>query len=326
MLTFTLKSKRAHLLSPELAMEIGLHESIVLLQIAYWVNRNGKVLEGRRWTRQSGRNLRDMFPFLSRSTVHRAINSLVKLKLLWKTKKFNKWDKDKTHWYALREEGLAKLESIKVLRVKNRVPVLSEPSRVPDDTAIPKSSNNIYSYNINLKTHAGVESHDEELEQDLRDLEYWAEPLKHLDPQPVLSPVFLPRPKALAAPEPIPTALHNALYRLCFRAETLEELKLLTSAQRGRVADLLGELREAGADFNLLHLFEAWWVMNWRSKDRATQQYQPPRPEQVREHWLEAMRSGVKPKPVVENNHKPVEDKSAELALLMTRRRNERAN
>jgi hypothetical protein len=42
---------------------------------------------------------------------------------------------------------------------------------------------------------------------------------------------------------------------------------------------------------NLLHKFEPWWRSSWRSRDKMTQQYQPPRPEQVVELWLTAMKS-----------------------------------
>lgn len=128
--------------------------------------------------------------------------------------------------------------------------------------------------------------------------DYWAYGADQLvDEQPKLFSNLLPRvqPKTHSVEEIHPTHFY-ALYRLCYRAEEEAEVRLLTQVQRGKVASVLGELRELGADLNRLYVFEKWWASNWRSKDRATTQYQPPRPEQVREHWIEAMKSDTTPK------------------------------
>ena len=102
---------------------------------------------------------------------------------------------------------------------------------------------------------------------------------------------------------PIPDTAHRHMYRICFLAETVEQAKFLDSRQRGRVASVLGKLRDAEADFNKLTLFEEWWKKFWKSRDSMSKMYQPPTPEQVFEHWVMGTKdslNGSQPtKPVV---------------------------
>lgn len=88
---------------------------------------------------------------------------------------------------------------------------------------------------------------------------------------------------------PIPDTAHKVMYNLCYLAETIEQQMFLDSRQRGRVASVLGKMRDADADFNKLSQFKDWWSRFWKSKDRSSGQYQPPTPEQVLEYWTIAM-------------------------------------
>lgn len=97
---------------------------------------------------------------------------------------------------------------------------------------------------------------------------------------------------------PIPEVAHKHMYKVCYLAETVEQQMFLDSKQRGRVASVLGKLRDADADFNRVLNFEEWWRGYWKSRDKISKQYQPPTPEQVLEHWTMAMSSlnGTGPK------------------------------
>jgi hypothetical protein len=104
----------------------------------------------------------------------------------------------------------------------------------------------------------------------------------------------------------VPEFAFNRMYMLCYLAETVEEIKGLGTAQRGRVAKALGQLRDGDADFNRFHDFEMWWKVFWMSKSRDTHLYIPPRPEQVVEYWLVAMKAQNSEPPKSTTPSKPV--------------------
>lgn len=83
----------------------------------------------------------------------------------------------------------------------------------------------------------------------------------------------------------------NMVARICYKATTPALLKALTTNQEGRIAGLLIQMRSAGLDVNQTRLegFELWWKSDWRSKDKHSNKYQCPRPDQIREHWGVAM-------------------------------------
>lgn len=87
---------------------------------------------------------------------------------------------------------------------------------------------------------------------------------------------------------PISDTAFKNMFELCFMAETLQQQLILDSRQRGRVASALGRLRDAEADLENLLKFKDWWAGTWMSKQKGTNQYQPPRPEQVVEYWFVA--------------------------------------
>lgn len=117
---------------------------------------------------------------------------------------------------------------------------------------------------------------------------------------PIAQPLIdiQPKPKAHKNIE-IPESAYASMYELCYSAGTDAEVRFLNTRQRGRVDKVLGQLRDAEADFNRLSDFETWWKASWMSKARDTGQYMPPRPEQVAEYWLVATKQGQP------SNHKP---------------------
>lgn len=295
---FILSEPTGPRLSVSLAAEIGLKESIVLLQIEYWISTGGHIRDGFKWTYQSLESLKAQFPFMSKTTINRVIDRLESMRILHVTDSYNKRAGDKTRWFAINEEGCNKLESIRLIKVKTLYQ--NGETLYQNETTLP----NDFPNNGEYIAEAGAEEDTEEdarwdIESDLELFDDWVDSgVEELEAQPqqFLASLFAPRDKKPSNAEPIPKVAHNIMYRICYRAETAEEQLTLSTTQRGKVASVLGQLHSARADLMRLSHFEAWWLENWRSKDRATGQYQAPRPDQVLEHWNEAMKSGVKPK------------------------------
>lgn len=63
---------------PSLALEIGLNEAIVLQQVHYWLHISRHKYKGKKWFYKTYDEWLDEFPFWSKNTVVRAINSLEK--------------------------------------------------------------------------------------------------------------------------------------------------------------------------------------------------------------------------------------------------------
>lgn len=103
-------------LSPALASEIGLNESIMLLQIDFWIANAPEVniIDGRKWTYQSVRQMQEKaFSFWSTSTINRTANSLIDMGLIIEGN-YNKKSYDKTRWFTLNFDALSKLQGIAV--------------------------------------------------------------------------------------------------------------------------------------------------------------------------------------------------------------------
>lgn len=101
-------------LCPELAQEIGLNESLLLLQLEFWQATEGvKREDGFFWIRKSLRDINRLFCFLSVATINRAVQSLEAQKLVI-TANHNNVRQDMTRWYRLNPEGVASLQSVAV--------------------------------------------------------------------------------------------------------------------------------------------------------------------------------------------------------------------
>jgi len=125
-------------IQPTLALLVGLNEAIVLQQIHYWIehyrqaekkksaSQQKHFKQGRWWVYNSLTEWRESnFRFWSESTIKRAINSLIKKKLLT-SKQFNKSFGDHTNWYSI---DYAKLNELFEQHEKSS----SSPPPAPDD-------------------------------------------------------------------------------------------------------------------------------------------------------------------------------------------------
>lgn len=110
---------------PTLAKEIGLNEAIILQQIHYWldarINQNFK--EGKNWVYNSYSKWQEQFSFFSEITIRRSIKSLEKQGFLI-SKRFNLSSFNKTKWYTINYDKLARIERSssaknKIVAIKN---------------------------------------------------------------------------------------------------------------------------------------------------------------------------------------------------------------
>jgi len=114
-------------LVPELAMEIGLHESLVLLQIDYLLYAKGTLMtDGNKWVKCSVRHMQStFFPFWSVSTLGRTMAGLVESGFLRSQvvvsetqTQIDKEAEDTTLWYTY-GPACATLEAAKLTSVES---------------------------------------------------------------------------------------------------------------------------------------------------------------------------------------------------------------
>jgi hypothetical protein len=111
---FIINNPFAPRLCPELAVEIGLNESIILLQIEFWIGLKPKERDGRLWTYQSLRKIKECFPFWGTETINRALHSLQTQHLIL-IRNYNRTSYDRTRWFALDPRGFKKLHSVQIV-------------------------------------------------------------------------------------------------------------------------------------------------------------------------------------------------------------------
>jgi hypothetical protein len=148
-----LKNEYLPRLSPALAAEIGLTQSILFLQIEFLIAISNNEKDGKRWTYQSTGDLKKMFPFWSRETINRGINSLRELGLI-EVQNYNRHKYDRTRWFAIDRANAAKLSSI---RLVGSAQFESQSSQFETDlslceTTIPNTTSNITSDNSTKST------------------------------------------------------------------------------------------------------------------------------------------------------------------------------
>lgn len=104
-------------LIPELAKKIGLNESVMLLQLAFWIGsaNTGRFIDGSWWTWQSVRDLQEkVFSYWSLSTINRTIASLVQGGFIIEGN-HNEKKYDKTRWFTLNLDNVRTLPGITVI-------------------------------------------------------------------------------------------------------------------------------------------------------------------------------------------------------------------
>jgi predicted transcriptional regulator len=112
------------------AIDYGVNEAILIQHFRYWIIYNKAESknehEGRTWTYSSQDGLANLFPFFSKQTIQRLLNSLVKNGVLIKGN-YNPNPYDRTTWYAFKDED----KSLKTTIYRNRYMHESQSSHRP---------------------------------------------------------------------------------------------------------------------------------------------------------------------------------------------------
>lgn len=89
-------------ISPMLALRIGINEAIVLQQICYWLEdtTSGIEYDGRRWVYNSINAWNEQFPWWTAKTIQRTVSSLKKMGLIY-VEQLKKSQHDQTNYYAI---------------------------------------------------------------------------------------------------------------------------------------------------------------------------------------------------------------------------------
>ena len=97
-----------HSFNVELAKEYGILEAILIKNIWFWIEKNRanekSFYDGTYWTYNSTRAFNELFPYVSESSIKRALKSLQEKGII-KTGNYNKSSYDRTLWYAFTDLG-----------------------------------------------------------------------------------------------------------------------------------------------------------------------------------------------------------------------------
>lgn len=110
---FTPNNPLSPRICPELAQEIGLNESILLLQYEFWMATEGEERQGFLWLRKTVREVRGVFKFWGVATIDRVIQSLL-AKGYMVAGDFDEGPGKGGRWMRFDFERLSNLKSIKV--------------------------------------------------------------------------------------------------------------------------------------------------------------------------------------------------------------------
>ena len=290
---FTFNDPHPMRIDGALAKEIGLSESIVLLQLEYLISISGAPEhEGRRWTYQTLDQLHDEhFPFMGRSTIARTITSLERRGLII-ISSFNKKGYDRTQWYALNPDGINKLHSIAISHsgtaISQNETAISHSEHmdhvkmgypfVQNGTTIPETPTE-----ISTERGEGVPAREESappprFAPDAFDAMLDAACGDEDKPEQATpdSPPTESIPVAPAAPTYSPLAV--AVAELCAIS-----LPRASTAQKQALREAVEALREQNATPEQVQHFARYW----RDKGKN----RPPRPAFVVEDWQDAMYS-----------------------------------
>ena len=121
-----------HYFDIDIAKKYGINEAILLNNIAFWVYKNRanehNNYEGRYWTFNSVKAFTELFPYMSNSTIRRALNNLKENGLIL-IGNFGDTLTNKTNYYTLTDfgesviskmnEGVAQNEQMELLKMEN---------------------------------------------------------------------------------------------------------------------------------------------------------------------------------------------------------------
>lgn len=95
---------KPHSFDPLIAKEVGIECAILLYNIEFWIEKNKAnnkhFYDGKFWTYNSTKAFTDLFPYMTKDVIYKALQKLIKNGYLVKAN-FNQSAFDRTCWYAL---------------------------------------------------------------------------------------------------------------------------------------------------------------------------------------------------------------------------------
>lgn len=232
---FVLNDPQAPRVCPALAAEIGLNESILFLQWEFWLVTEGVDRDGYRWLRRTVREVVDFFPFWSRATAQRVIESLLEKKL-FVAGDFDEGPGRPGRWMRFDFDQVALLNSVRLLSHSETTKAQTETNSAQIETPV----------NIGNKRKKKREVKPEDLIVPFNSTEF-AEALDLFETQreqkragkftDVARMLLYRQLKAWGEPRSIAALLHSARngYTGCFEPKTYETSS--SSATSGRQSD-----------------------------------------------------------------------------------------
>ncbi len=104
-----------HSFNVAVATEYGMLEAVLLEYLNFWVTKNKangvQYYDGYYWTYNSTKALAELFPYVSKNTISRALHHLEEEGLILSAN-YNKSAYDRTTWYTLSEKGVSVLNNM----------------------------------------------------------------------------------------------------------------------------------------------------------------------------------------------------------------------
>lgn len=128
-----------HFFDIDIATKYGILEAILLNNFYFWLSHNKAnevhFINDKYWTFNSARAFSEMFPYVSQSTIQRAISHLEKEGLI-EIGEFNERSFDRTKWYALTDKGWLLFQNDKLDWSKWVMDVGQNDQTIPDNNPI----------------------------------------------------------------------------------------------------------------------------------------------------------------------------------------------
>lgn len=134
---FTQNNPLSPRICPELAAEIGLHRSIMLLQFEFWIATEGEWREedGNLWIRKTIREIKSVFSFWGTSTINRLINELVDAGYLEQNEFEEEPGSKNGRFLSFGFAKLTQLQSIKIICAETGQIVCAETEAISPEVA-----------------------------------------------------------------------------------------------------------------------------------------------------------------------------------------------
>ena len=107
--SYHLINEQPLLVSPSLAVAIGLPEAMILQQLHFWLQTNPHIQNGKPYVYNTYKQWQVKFPFWSWETMKRSLLHLEKLGIV-EASNFNRNPIDKTKWYTINYEKLHEID------------------------------------------------------------------------------------------------------------------------------------------------------------------------------------------------------------------------